>query len=184
MRRKHIILFTLCAMILCCWSCSSRQKNSEENNLLLMKENAVSDGIQRMQMSDARHTFIYGGKEYSSTVVRRPDDTLPVVVNEQGDRFADNSIWLKLEADGKMIVDKVFTKGFFSSWIDADFLVHAILEGMVYDKTTSAGIHYAASICYPQTDLYIPLLITITPGGVISVTRNELLQDMYDAGGE
>lgn len=184
MKRKYITHLFLYIGIICSLACSSRNKSSEKDAPLLMKENMISDGVQRMQVSEAENSFVYRGKEYHSQVSRRPDDALPVVVNEQGDRFADNSISLRLRTGGKTIVDKVFTKEYFSSLVDADFLAHAILEGMVYDKVTSAGIHYAASICYPQTDLYIPLLITISAEGKISVTRNELLQDDYDSGKE
>ena len=54
-----------------------------------------------------------------------------------------------------------------------------ILEGLVYDKTTPKGIVYAASICYPQTDLYIPLSLTITPDGKITMMKEELLEDLH-----
>ena len=68
-------------------------------------------------------------------MVRRPDDSLPVVINEQGDKFVDNSITLRITSGGKSIVDKVFTKESFASLVDAKFMKHSILEGLVYDKT-------------------------------------------------
>lgn len=50
-------------------------------------------------------------------------------------------------------------------------MAKSILEGIVYDKTTPEGIVYAASICYPQTDLYVPISITISPDGKISMKK-------------
>ena len=84
--------------------------------------------------------------------------------------------------DGKAIVDKVFTKNSFASLVETRFMKYAILEGLVYDKTTPQGIVYAASICYPQTDLYIPFILTVSADGRISVTKEELLEDVYEEG--
>ena len=64
--------------------------------------------------------------------------------------------------------------------IGDDFMAKSILEGIVYDKTTPEGIVYAASICYPQTDLYVPISITISPDGKISMKKEELLEEVYD----
>ena len=50
-------------------------------------------------------------------------------------------------------------------------------EGLVYDKTTSQGIVYAASVCYPQTDLYMPLSITITADGKMSIRKVDMLDE-------
>ena len=100
-------------------------------------------------------------------------------INEEGEKFVDNSISLRLTSGGKTIVDKVFTKGDFASLVDAKYMKQFILEGLVYDKTTPKGIVYAASICYPQTDLYIPLSLTITPDGKITMMKEELLEDLH-----
>ena len=53
----------------------------------------------------------------------------------------------------------------------------SILEGIVYDKTTPQGIVYAASVCYPQTDLYMPLSITITADGKMSIRKVDMLEE-------
>ena len=57
---------------------------------------------------------------------------------------------------------------------------HSILEGLVYDKTTPQGIVYAASVCYPQSDLNIPLSITVSADGRISLAKEELLEDLHE----
>ena len=54
---------------------------------------------------------------------------------------------------------------------------YAILEGLVYDQTTPQGIIYAASVCYPQSDLYVPIKLTITADGKISMSQDELMDD-------
>ena len=54
-----------------------------------------------------------------------------------------------------------------------------MLEGIVYDKITPQGFVYAASVCYPQTDYYIPLSITITADGKMIIEKVDLLEEDY-----
>lgn len=175
---KTVVYIVTCVVGLLFVSCTSRNK-SESDVQVLMRDSTVVSAPQRMQVSDTKMTITYKGKEYRSSVVRRPDESLPVVKNEQGEEFVDNSIALRITCGGKSIVDKVFTKESFASLVDAKFMRHAILEGLVYDRTTSGGIVYAASICYPQTDLYVPLRLTVSADGKISVTKEELLEEVY-----
>lgn len=78
------------------------------------------------------------------------------------------------------MLNKTFTKADFASVVELDFLKKSILEGLVFDKTTSHGIVYAASVCYPQTDLYVPLSIIVTPDGKMSIERVESLEEAYN----
>ena len=111
--------------------------------------------------------------------MRRPDESLPIVKNEQGEKFVDNRITLRITCGGKQVVDKVFTKDNFASLVDAKFMKYSILEGLVYDKTTPQGIIYAASVCYPQSDLYVPSPADGFRGWQISMAKEELLEEVY-----
>ena len=167
---KTLVYIVTCAVMLSVISCTSRNKGGDDVQVL-MKDSTVISAPQRMQVSDTKVTITYKGREYRSSVVRRPDESLPVVTNEQGERFIDNSIALRITCGGKQIVDKVFTKESFASLVDARFLKYAILEGQ--------GIIYAASICYPQSDLYVPLRLTVSADGKISMAKEELLEEVY-----
>ena len=176
---RTVVYIVACVVVLSLISCTSRNRNGEDVQIL-MRDSTVVTAPQRMQVSDTKTTITYRGKEYRSSVVRRPDESLPVVKNEQGERFVDNSITLRITCGGRQVVDKVFTKESFASLVDAKFMKYAILEGLVYDKTTPQGIVYAASVCYPQTDLYMPLSITITADGKMSIQKVDILEEDYD----
>ena len=177
---RNVFYFWICIAMWLLSACSSQKKEDRGDIQVLMKDSVDANGLQRMQVSDSKTSFTYKGKEYQSSVVRRPDDSLPVVINEQGDKFVDNSITLRITSGGKSIVDKVFTKESFASLVDAKFMKHSILEGLVYDKTTPQGIVYAASVSSPQSDLYIPLSITVSADGKISLAKEELLEDLHE----
>lgn len=174
---KRIIHILVCASVIVFTACSSQDKNRKDGMQVLKQDSTEIAGPQRMQVSDVKTTFTYKGKEYRSSVVRRPDDALPIVRNEQGEKFVDNRITLRITCGGKQVVDKVFTKENFASLVDAKFMQYAILEGLVYDKTTPQGIIYAASVCYPQSDLYVPIRLTITGDGKITMAKEELMEE-------
>lgn len=174
---KNLFYMLACVSVIFLSACSSQSKNEKADRQALMEDSIKAAGPQRMQVSDIKSSFTYQGKEYQSSVLRQPDESLPMVKNEQGEKFVDNRITLRLTCGGKQIVDKVFTKESFSSLVDAKFMQYAILEGLVFDQTTPQGIIYAASVCYPQSDLYVPIRLTISSGGNISMAREELLED-------
>ena len=153
-------------------------KKGIENQTLLARIDSIdAHGLQRMQTSKSETNFKFKGKEYHSFVSRTPDESLPHVTNEMGDTYVDNKIVLRLTRGNETVLNKTFTKNDFSSVVDAKFLSKSILEGLVYDKTTSQGIVYAASVCYPQTDLYMPLSITITADGKMSIRKVDMLDE-------
>lgn len=158
-------------------ACSSQGQTGKGTEEALASEEVLSAAPQRMQVSEVTESFTYGGKEFRSTVVRRPDDQLPVVENEEGEKFVDNRVTLRITCGGKQLVDKAFTKENFASLVSAKFLKYALLEGLVFDRVTSQGILYAASVCYPQSDLYIPIRLVVTADGKISMTKEELMEE-------
>ena len=173
---KNIVYTLACASILFFTACSSKNKNGEDTQLSMQDSTAIA-GPQRMQVSEVKATLTYKGKDYQSSVVRQPDETLPIVTDEQGAKFVDNRIALRITSGGKQVVDKVFTKESFASLIDSKFMKYAILEGLVFDQTTPRGMIYAASVCYPQSDLYVPIRLTITADGNISMAKEDLMED-------
>ena len=159
--KKLIYLLAYCFFIVIT-ACGGNKK-AEEKSLLIMQDSVDARGLQRMQVSKADVDLKFKGKEYHSFISRTPDEDLPRG-NEQ-------------------IFNMTFTKRNFVSIVGEDFLAKSILEGMVYNKTTPQGIVYAASVCYPQTDLYVPISITITADGKMTMAREELLEEIYDEEG-
>lgn len=177
--KKLIYLLLLPMVAALAASCGGSKEKKGDESVLVKMDSVDVHGIQRMQVSKSEMDIKFKGKNYRSFVSRVPDESLPHVTNEMGDTYVDNKIVLRLSCGGKSVFDKTFTKNDFSSVVDAVFLSKSVLEGIVYDKTTPQGIVYAASVCYPQTDLYIPLSITITANGKMTVRKVDMLEDEY-----
>ncbi|WP_294629297.1 DUF4738 domain-containing protein [uncultured Bacteroides sp.] len=176
---KKIIYLFLLSLAVVAAACGGKRGRAKGESILATMDSVDANGLQRMQISKSETDIKFKGKDYRSFVLRTPDETLPHVTNEMGDTYLDNKIVLRLTRGNEKVFDKTFTKNDFSSVVDAKFLSHSVLEGIVYDKTTSQGIVYAGSVCYPQTDLYVPLSITITADGKMTIQKVDMLEE-YD----
>lgn len=163
-------------------SCSTKkdEQRSEDTVAFQIEKNSETAGIQKMQVSNNNISVNWRGKSYKISISRVPNSSLPKVKATSGDIFWDNEINLTITGtNGEKFFNKQFTKQSFSSIITPDFLSKSILEGLVFDKTTDNGLLFAASVSYPQTDLYIPVSITISRDGKIAIKKEELIEEAY-----
>lgn len=177
--KKFMYLFIILLLVVLT-ACGGGSKKTNEGSLILRQDSVDDRGMQRMQVSKTEVDIKFKGKDYHSFISRTPDEGLPLVKDEMGNTFVDNKILLRLTRGNEQVFNMTFTKKNFSSVVSDDFLSKSILEGMVYNKTTPQGIVYAASVCYPQTDLYVPVSITITADGKMTMEREELLEEIYE----
>lgn len=178
---RKLINWLLLPLIIVVVACGGKDTSSGKKTTLATMDSVDARGVQRMQTSKSEIDIKVKGKDYHSMVLRTPDEGLPHVTNEMGDTYLDNKIVLRLTRGGEKVFDKTFTKNDFSSVVDAKFLANSVLEGIVYDKTIPQGVVYAASVCYPQTDLYVPLSITISTDGKMSIQKVDMLEEEYDS---
>lgn len=180
MKPFFIYLFGV-GVLFICLACSSEQSKQTDNaNLhVLMKPEIEHRLPERMPLSDVTARFLFHGKQCEAQVFRTADETLPKVKDEQGNEYVDNRIALRITSQGHTLVERTFTKQSFSSIISERFLQHAILEGLVYDTVSPRGMIFAASVSYPQSDLYVPIRLIFTADGQVSMETEELL-DGYE----
>ena len=177
---KKLIYLLGLTMLMVIVACSGTAEKKQSDIRVLMQDSTDAHGLQRMTARKSEIDIKYKGKEYHSFISRTPNDSLPRVVSQMGNTYVDNQIVLRLTRGNERIFSRTFTKKQFASLIGEDFMAKSILEGIAYDKTTPEGFVYAASICYPQTDLYVPVSITISTDGKISMKKDELLEEVYE----
>ena len=184
MRRelKRILLLLLVIVVVA--GCGGKKEQTKNSALAMLEDSVGSNGWKRMQVSETEINISFKGVEYRAFIARTPDEKLDKVVDEMGDTYVDNRIVLRLNRGRQQLFYRAFVKNDFVSLADADFLSHAILEGLVFDKTTSEGLVFAASICYPQTDLYIPFSITLTTNGKMVVKKVDQIEEVYESEAE
>ena len=113
-------------------------------------------------------------KSYQVFIDRVADDSLRMVQDETGQKFVDNRITLRvIRADGSVFFKKVFTKSSFDAQLDDDYRQTGILEGLVFDKVDGNNLVFAGSVSHPQTDEYIPLVVTVSNFGNVTIKRDD-----------
>jgi len=116
-------------------------------------------------------------KQYQIEVTRTADDSLKMVKDETGQQFVDNRITLRIiRTDGSIFCTKTFTKSAFDGCLDVDYRKTGILEGFVFDKAEGNQLFFAASVCHPQTDEYIPMVVTVSNFGEVGIAKDQQME--------
>ena len=117
------------------------------------------------------------GKQYQIEVSRTACDSLAMVKDESGQQFVDNRIVLKvIRQDGSVFCTKTFTKSAFSACLNDDYRKTGILEGFVFDKAEGNHLFFAASVCHPQTDEYIPMVVTLSNFAEVGISKDQQME--------
>ncbi len=162
-----------------CFSCGGNNRNASSGYSDYEKPD-TSSAVLTMKDYHYSAEVKAGNVTYAYDIVRESNDTLPLVDSEEGESYADNYIRLRVNREGKEIFNKVFLKKHFKEFMDKDFIEHAILAGMAFDRVDENNLRFATSISYPASDIYIPLSITIAPDGSFSIKKDEILDIVSD----
>jgi len=165
----------LTAVVLTALVVTSCGKKKQSNDIIVPTvETPKPQTPVRMQPYDQTNDVQWLGKEYQVAINRVSSDSLPMVKDETGQQFFDNRITVRiLRSDGSVFFKRVFTKADFVAQLDDDYRKTGILEGIVFDKTDGNNIIFAGSVSHPQTDEYIPLVVSVSNFGEVSIRRDD-----------
>lgn len=177
MMKRIIRLFPVVLSLLLAVSCGEKKKSDD-----IITTKAEKPQIQepiRMQEYKQVKDIKWLNKNYQVEVCRQPADSLRKVKDEVGQEFVDNHITLRIiRADGTIFFNRMFTKAAFEAQLDEDYRKTGILEGFVFDKVDGNQLVFAASVSHPQTDEYIPFVVTVSNFGDVGIRRDTHL-DTY-----
>ncbi len=169
--KKIQLLATLLIAVL---AISCGKKKESQNIIVPTVEKEEPKAPIRMQPYDQKMDVEWLDKGYQVIINRQADDSLRMVQDETGQKFVDNRIALRIiRADGSVFFKKVFTKTDFDAQLDDDYRQTGILEGLVFDKVDGKNLVFAGSVSHPQTDEYIPLVVTVSNFGAVSIKRDD-----------
>ena len=160
--------FLVAALALLVAACS--QKKKSDDIIAKKPEPTKPQAPIRMQDYQQSTDIKWLERNYQVQINRTPDDSLRMVKDETGQKFVDNRISLRIvRADGSVAFNRTFTKAAFDQLLDDDYRQTGILEGLVFDKVDGNNVVLAASVCHPQTDEYIPLVVTVSNLGDVNI---------------
>ncbi len=162
-------------------SCSS--KKQREDIITTKYEKPAPQGPIRTDDYKDTRQFRWLDRDYTCTIERMADDSLPMVKDETGQQFVDNRVRVVItRADGSKFFDKEFTKVSFDSYINEDYRKTGILEGFVFDRVENSEVRFACSVSRPQSDEFIPLILSVNRMGNIDIKQDTRIDtEMEDA---
>ena len=150
-----------------------KQKKQTEDIIVRKTETPKPQAPIRMQDYNQVKDIEWLDRNYQVDIRRTADDSLRMVKDETGQKFVDNRILLKvIRQDGSVFFSQSFTKANFSDYLDDDYRATGILEGLVFDRVEGHQLIFAGSVSHPQTDEYIPLVITLSNFGDVDISRD------------
>ena len=169
---KKIQLFAALLIAVIAISCG---KKKESKDIIVPTVEVVKPKAPiSMQPYSQQQEVAWLDKSYQVFINRVADDSLRMVQDETGQKFVDNRITLRVvRADGSVFFKKVFTKATFDAQLDDDYRQTGILEGLVFDKVDGNNLVFAGSVSHPQTDEYIPLVVTVSNFGNVTIKRDD-----------
>lgn len=178
--KKSIYLMTAASLLTLLASCGEKKK-SQDIITQRVVETVKPQKPERMQEYHDSRDVAWIGRKYRVEVQRQPADSLPLVKDETGQKFVDNAITVAVRrSDGSTFYQHRFTKGDFESYLDDDYRKTGILEGLVFDKADGDWLTFAASVCHPHTDEYIPLVVRLSRMGEVVIRLDSLMDTMSD----
>lgn len=164
-------------------------KKAPQNNDIITKKPVVKAQPSVLSLSkySIPRKVNWLGTEYTVTVSRYPDATLPKTEDESGRKYYDNRINLKItRSDGTEFFNRTFTKADFSQFTDNAYGRKGALLGIVFDHASGNELCFGASVGSPDTmsDEYIPLILTVSNVGAVSIKADTQLDTGSDEDSE
>ena len=139
------------------------KKQSEE---IIVERDAIEEhhpGVLGMQASTQNGKVEWiSDAEYSYSIVRNQDKSLPKVINHDQDYY-DNSITLVVKRnDGSVFFDRKFTKKDFESVLPKIFRDNGVLLGMNLEEVDGNNLRFVVSVGSPDENNEEFYLIMLT----------------------
>lgn len=165
---RFVLILSVAASVVLLTGC--KEKKQTDDIVVRKVETPKPQAPIRMQEYKQVKDLRWLGKDYQVEIVRRADDSLRMVKDETGQKFVDNRISLRIiRGDGSVFFSSSFTKAAFDAHLDDDYRQTGILEGIVFDKVDGNQLTFAGSVSHPQTDEYIPFVITVSNFGDVGI---------------
>ena len=127
----------------------------------------------RMQPYFDEKEVAWIGKKYKVSVSRQPSDSLPMVKDENGQKYIDNVFRLTVSRqDGSVFFSRTFTKKSLTQYLDDEFNKTGVFEGLAFDKAEGDYLLIGGSVGHPQSDEYIPLVFRLSRMGELVIKRD------------
>jgi len=160
MRTRNLLY--ACLVMSALYSCNDK-RGQTDGQMQASTEQQASE--HRMKDYDLTDSVTLGSHLYVYTIHRKADDSLKVVIDENGDKFVDNYYDLTILKDGGTFFRRRFTKSSFVSQLDDNFRKNGILDGFRFMSAKEGQLTFGVCVSFPESDMSEPFVLTIGPDG-------------------
>lgn len=182
MIKKGILLSALGLVLFSFTSC---KKEKQRHNIItkIAPKPPIPKGPIALQGFTYTKEIDWLGTQYTITIVRKADKGLALVTDEDGRKYYDNQIALRIiRKDGTEFFKRVFTKADFSHLSNGGYIQKGALLGFMFDRVEHNTLHFGASIGSPapSSDEYVPFDVALNNLGHISMLASQTLDTGND----
>ena len=165
--KKHISLLLPAAISLMLVA-SCGQKGNNQKNILTPTEEAA-DMIHSLPDYNYTDSLMQGSHKVVYAITSHPDDSLSVIIDEDGVKYKANRFWLTITKDGNTLFSHTFTKADFRSLLPAEFRKYGLMDGMRFNRAEEGKLYFNTCVSYPDSDMSCPFILTIGPDGSYTI---------------
>lgn len=158
---------------------SCHDKKKADSDIIAKKPVAVKKkSTQKVGDYSQKRDIDWLGSHYTISMVRKADEALPLVADEQGNKYFDNRIVVTINrADGSQFFSHTFVKSDFAKCLNNSFGRNGALLGVVFNETKGDCLYFAASVGSPDimSDSFVPIVVRVTRTGSMSIYEDTQL---------
>lgn len=139
--------------------------------------------LHRLPTLHVEDTVKSGSNVYALMINREACDSLGIVTDEMGYRFADNLLKISVKKNGAVLFARTFKKTDFLHLLDAEFAKHSILDGCRFLQVHEGMVTFSLAVSYPDSDMSRPFKLNIGPDGSYMIVKNDDLEEEYNPEG-
>ena len=180
--KKIVYAFAFSLILSGIISCNEKPKKDIIITKMPPKTEISKNPLQVGDYSQSREVE-WVGSTYTVEVNRKADSTLTIVKDENGQKYYDNRILVRiLRKDGSEFFNRAFTKNDFDAYVDALYKKNSVLLGIVLDKADADNIYLAASVGSPEksSDEFVPLVVKVSRMGQVTISKDTQLDTSND----
>lgn len=169
------VMLTGCLCMLS--SCSDKKKVARD---IIATKPVVAKKKSTQKVGDysQKREVEWLGARYTIVMERKADTSLPLVADEQGNRYFDNSMRIEVRrADGTLFFARTFVKADFAKCLSGSYERNGALLGVVFNEAKADCLLFAASVGSPDmmSDDFVPIVVKVSRTGQVSIYEDTQL---------
>ncbi len=169
-------MLALSAVVLSACNNGDKAKSDAGASKVAQEDENVIHKLPRLHVQD---TCRVGANTYSWEIDRTVCESMDVVVDDMGFRYADNMVKLVVHLNGNKLYGRTFTKLDFAHLVGDDFLTKSILDGCRFLQIQDGKITFSLAVSYPDSDMSQPFKLDIASDGSSNLVKSNDIEDEY-----